>query len=61
MLPTEDFRLLHRHGDDWQEMRPAHHAPAEHDVERQLLKGGRIFRCSGCETEFRVIGAETED
>jgi hypothetical protein len=42
-------------------MRPAHHAPAEHDVERQLLKGGRIFRCSGCETEFRVIGAETED
>jgi hypothetical protein len=61
VLPTEEIRLLHRHGDDWEEMQPAHHAPADHDIERQLLKGGRLYRCPSCEAEFRVVGPDIED
>jgi hypothetical protein len=61
VLPLEDIRLLHRHGDEWREMRPAHHAPAEHDIERQLVKGGRLFRCASCDMQFRVVGTEDEE
>lgn len=62
VLPIdEEVRLLHRHGDEWHEMRPAHHSPAEHDIERQLIKGGRIFQCTSCELRFRVVGTEGED
>ena len=42
-------------------MRPAHHDPAEHDIERQILKGGRLFRCTSCDLQFRVVGSEEED
>jgi hypothetical protein len=61
VLPSEEIRLLHRHGDDWREMRPAHHAPANHDIERQLLKGGRIFECAGCAAKLRVELATDSD
>jgi hypothetical protein len=61
VLPIDEVRLLHRHGDEWREMRPAHHAPAEHDIERQLLKGGQIFRCTSCDLQFRVVGTEDEE
>jgi hypothetical protein len=61
VLPSEEIRLLHRHGDAWQEMRPAHHAPADHDVERQLLRGRRVFQCAGCETRFRVEPATDDE
>lgn len=58
MLPLEDIRLLHRHGDEWEEMRPAHHDAAEHDIERQLVKGGRVFQCTSCDEQFRVVGID---
>jgi hypothetical protein len=61
VLPIDEVRLLHRHGDEWREMRPAHHDPAEHDIERQILKGGRLFRCTSCDLQFRVVGSEEED
>jgi hypothetical protein len=61
VLPIEEVRLLHRHGDEWSEMRPEHHAPAEHDIERQILKGGRIFRCTSCDAQFRVVGSEEDE
>ena len=63
MLPIDEIRLLHRHGDEWHEMRPAHHAPADHDIERELVKGARLFQCTTCDTEFSVVNdedAETE-
>jgi hypothetical protein len=61
MLPVDEIRLLHRHGDEWHEMRPAHHAPADHDVERQLVKGGQLFLCTSCDAQFRVEGTDELD
>jgi hypothetical protein len=61
VLPIDEVRLLHRHDDEWSEMRPEPHAPAEHDIERQILKGGRIFRCTSCDAQFRVVGTEDEE
>ena len=45
-------------------MWPAHHAPADHDIERQLTKGVRLFQCTRCDMEFRVAtdeDAETDE
>jgi hypothetical protein len=42
-------------------MRPAHHSPAELDIERQLTRGGRVFECTSCDSQFRVVGVEGED
>ena len=61
MIPINEIRLLHLHGDEWREMRPAHHSPAELDIERQLIKGGRVFECTSCDSQFRVVGVEGED
>jgi hypothetical protein len=61
VLPIDEIRLLHRHGDEWHEMRPAHHDPAEHDIERELVKGGRVYECTSCDAEFRVADGEAED
>jgi hypothetical protein len=50
-------RLMHRHGDDWIEMRPVGepHSPDERDPERELGRGERIYRCVGCDVEMQVV------
>ena len=60
MYDLETVRLLHRHGDEWvpmPETRPeaAHHDAADHDIERGLLKGGRVFRCVACDETVTVV------
>ena len=60
LIRIDEIRLLHRHGDEWDEMRPAHHSPAELDIERQLIKGGRVFECTSCDSQFRVVSVEGE-
>jgi hypothetical protein len=55
-------QLSHRHGDEWSPMIPREHPnPAEADVERTLLRGGRIFRCSACDTEIAVGGGQAPE
>ena len=55
MIQYEALRLIHRHGSEWSEMVPKDHGgPAETDVERTILRGGRIFRCSTCDDEIEV-------
>jgi hypothetical protein len=55
--------LEHRHSDgSWAELEPESppHDAAEHDAEREWLKG-RIYHCTRCEEEVRVAiepGAE---
>jgi hypothetical protein len=53
-------RLQHWHGgDEWHDMTevtPAHDA-AEADPERSW-SSGRIFRCSTCEDEIRIVGQD---
>jgi len=49
-------RLMHRHGDEWKEMTPvADHSPDARDPERRLLRGERLYRCSGCDAEMAVV------
>jgi hypothetical protein len=52
---TDALGLVHRHSDGWHPMEPAEHAnPAESDIERAILRGARIFRCTTCDTEIKV-------
>lgn len=56
MLNIDLARLMHRHGDEWVEMSPVEpHSPADLDPERQILRGERIFRCSDCDDEVRIL------
>ena len=59
MFNLEMDRLMHRHGDEWMEMRPvADHSPDERDPERRLLRGERVYRCSGCDEEMAFVAPE---
>lgn len=61
MLNIDLARLMHRHGDEWVEMESVEpHSPAERDPERQLLRGERVFRCSGCDEEMRILPRDSE-
>jgi hypothetical protein len=56
-------RLMHRHGDEWFEMTPHKDAttPDDSDMERQMVRGERVMRCSACDTEIRVANPDSED
>lgn len=60
MQQLELARLEHSHGDDkWYEMHPVAptHDPSETDPERDWARG-RIYRCSSCEEEIRVVAPD---
>jgi hypothetical protein len=50
-------RLMHRHGDQWVEMKPvsSSHSPDEQDPERRLIRGEQVYRCEGCDEEMQVV------
>jgi hypothetical protein len=55
VIQYEALRLIHRHGNDWAEMAPKDlDEVANHDIERSLLRGARIFRCRSCDEEVAV-------
>ena len=54
MVPFDSLTLLHRHGDDWVPMEEVAHTVDDHDPERRLLRGERVFRCSGCDEQVIV-------
>jgi hypothetical protein len=53
--------MLHRHGDDWVPMQEVKHTVDDHDLERRLLRGERIFRCSQCEEQVLVGEARDQE
>ena len=55
MLDYGTVRLLHRHAaGEWVEMNPReHHDAAEHDPEREWLRG-RVYECD-CGDRFTVL------
>jgi hypothetical protein len=56
------LRMEHRHNDgSWSGLEPdtSHHDPAEHDPERAWAKG-RIYRCTKCDEQVRVIDDASE-
>lgn len=56
MVPLSSTQLLHRHGDDWLLLQPVpDHSSVDHDVERRLLKGDKLYRCTECDLEILVV------
>jgi hypothetical protein len=55
VIPLGSTQLLHRHGDDWTPLQPAEHSVDDHDVERRLLRGDKLYRCSECDLEILVV------
>ena len=56
MYDYSTFKLMHRHGDEWVELRPTeHHDSAELDPERGWLRHSRLFRCTRCAEEVSVV------
>lgn len=54
-------RVEHRHGDGWHLMEELQSAPepGERDRERSWLRG-KIFRCTTCDDQIRVVPPENE-
>jgi hypothetical protein len=49
-------QLYHLHGGDLVPMSERdHHDPADHDIERALARGARVFRCDRCEEEILLV------
>jgi len=50
------LRLLHEHGDSWEELKEGERStPVEQDPERLLLKGAKVFRCASCNESFTMV------
>jgi hypothetical protein len=50
----EQMALLHRHENEWRELRevPHHTSSDDEDLERRLLRGERVYRCAECDLEI---------
>ena len=61
MFNFEQMAFLHRHEDQWREMREVqHHPPFEDDeLERRMLRGEKLYRCADCDIE--VVAVPPED
>jgi hypothetical protein len=61
VLSFETMALMHRHGEDWVPMREVeHHTSVDHDPERRMLRGERVFRCVTCDEEVMLVGPAAE-
>jgi len=61
MMDYATYKLLHRHGNDWEEVAPRQaDSPAELDPERDWVAEGKVFECS-CGDSFVIVpGREPE-
>ena len=66
MFDLRTLRLLHHHDGDLVPYEESidraggHHDPSQHDPERALAAGGRIFRCPRCGAEI-VVASPIDD
>ena len=61
MLNLHSHNVMHRHGGSWVPMEPAEHmTPDDHDPERRMLGGERIYRCASCEEEVLIGESEAD-
>ncbi|HEX2141305.1 MAG TPA: hypothetical protein VHK28_03360 [Candidatus Limnocylindria bacterium] len=58
MFQLEQLTLMHRADGEWHQLSPAEPTPDDYDLERRVLRGGRLFRCSRCEIEVMVSPGE---
>jgi hypothetical protein len=56
VIPISQLEMLHRHGDEWKPLEEVgHHSASDHDLERRLLRGDKLFRCADCDLEILVV------
>ncbi len=56
MIQLSQLELLHRHGNEWAQLQEAeHNSPEDHDIERRLLRGDKLFKCAECDLEILVV------
>lgn len=57
MIDLGNDRFMHRHGNDWVEMKPVSspHSPDAQDPERRLIHGEQVYRCVGCDEEMQIV------
>lgn len=56
MFNFEQMALLHRHEGEWRELREERHpSPDDDDLERRLLRGEKLFKCTECELEILAV------
>ncbi|MEP6469546.1 MAG: hypothetical protein ABJC24_07220 [Chloroflexota bacterium] len=62
MINLNQVELLHRHGNDWTPLRQAPHStPDDHDIERRMLRGEKLFRCEECDLEIMVVPPDEDE
>jgi len=56
VIQLSQLEMLHRHGDEWAPLEQAEHtSPADHDIERRMLRGEKLFKCAECDLEILVV------
>jgi hypothetical protein len=56
VIQLSQLEMLHRHGGEWAPLEPAEHmTPDDHDIERRLLRGDKLFKCTECDLEILVV------
>lgn len=55
MIDFTTYRLMHRHGNEFEQMVEREHGSADHDPERSWMRGARIFRCRTCDEEVALV------
>ena len=57
MIDFQALRLMHRHSGGGMSpmLETREHDAADHDPEKQWIKGARIFRCESCSDEVIVV------
>jgi hypothetical protein len=62
VMSLNQLELLHRHGGDWAPLRQVEHSsPADHDLERRLAHGDRLFQCAECDLEILVVPPDEDN
>ncbi len=60
MFQFEQMALLHRHEGEWRELHEVRHpSPDDDDLERRLLRGERLYRCTECDLEILAVPPES--
>jgi hypothetical protein len=56
VIQLSQLEMLHRHGNEWAPLEQVEHmSPDDHDIERRLLRGDKLFKCSECDLEILVV------
>ena len=61
MFDYSTFKLLHQHGDEWVELKPAEHDAAAHDPEPTWMRHPVLFLCTKCDEAVRVVPNPAEE